>query len=134
METWLKADRRGDLAPYIADEERRVHQQILVGYHTSALNWYRVLVWNLNQKDEVDDGLVVKIPCPVLMVLPPAIADQFSMVSTQSSELADDLIVKSVSTPGHWVQLEARDEVNCMLQEFFSRVDDRAPVVASTSR
>lgn len=133
MEAWLRADRRAELAPYITEEERSVHQQIMIGYHTSALNWYKVLVENFNLQDELEAGLSVKIPCPTLMVLPPALAGQFAGSPTESSEIADDLTIKSVNTPGHWVQIEARDEVNSMLLDLFERVDSGVLVGTSTA-
>lgn len=133
MEAWLRADRHAELAPYITEEERSVHQQIMVGYHTSALNWYQVLVGNLNVQDELEAGLSAKIPCPTLMVLPPALTDQFAGSSTESSEIADDLTIKCVSISGHWVQIEARDEVNSMLLDFFERVDSGVPVGTSAA-
>lgn len=123
MEAWLRANRRGEPAPYITDEERATHQEIMVGSHASALNWYRALVWNLNEEDEIEAGLSATIPCPVQMVLPPTLATQFAAGPNESSDIADDLAIKSVSIPGHWVQLEARNEINQMLWEFFERVD-----------
>jgi pimeloyl-ACP methyl ester carboxylesterase len=35
-------------------------------------------------------------------------------------------LFKCVSTPGHWLQLEARDEVNAILKEFFEKYGDEA--------
>jgi hypothetical protein len=35
-------------------------------------------------------------------------------------------LFKCVSTPGHWLQLEARDEVNAILKEFFEKYDNTA--------
>lgn len=133
MEVWLSADRRAEPAPYITEEERSVHKQIMVGYHTPALNWYQALVENLNIQDELDAGLSAKIPCPTLMVLPPALAGQFAGISTESSEISDDLTIKSVGTPGHWVQIEARNEVNAILLDFFETVDSGGPVGISTA-
>jgi pimeloyl-ACP methyl ester carboxylesterase len=91
----------------------------MTGQHAPALNWYRALVWNLNEQDEVEAGLSAKIACPVLAVFPAAIAGQFSAAANLSSDIADSLTVKPVSTQGHWLQLEARDEVNSILLELF---------------
>lgn len=120
MESWLRNDRLGEMAPYVTAEERTVHQAIMRGQHGSALNWYRILAWNLNERDEVDASLSVKMECPVLMVFSAPVAGQFP-ADGQSSEIADDLTVRGVSTSGHWLQLEARDEVNAILKEFFER-------------
>lgn len=121
MESWLRADRQGAMAPYITDNERVIHQKIMQGNHGPALKWYRVLVNNLNRQDEVESRISPEISCPVLMLFPAQIADQFSAANNTSSGFADDLSVKGVSTSGHWLQLEARDEVNAILKEFFER-------------
>lgn len=121
MESWLEEDRQGELAPYITKEERTVHQRIMHAHHGAALNWYRALVWNLNERGELEAGLSVKLTQPVLTVLPAPVAGQLTAASMQDDGIAADLTVKYVSTPGHWLQLEARDEVNSMLKTFFER-------------
>ncbi|KAJ5625410.1 hypothetical protein N7510_001719 [Penicillium lagena] len=121
LESWIQADYRGPLAPYITDEERMIHQKIMKGHHSSALNWYRALVWNINEKDEVEDALPVKISLPVMMVTAAPSLVQLPGAAEQMKAVADDLTVKEVSTRGHWMPLEARDEVNSMLKEFFER-------------
>lgn len=108
------------MAPYITEEERAVHQEIMQDQHGAALNWYRVLAWNLNEKDEIEANIPARIACPVLMVFPEHLAGQFS-AGSQSNDIADDLTVKGVSTSGHWLQLETRDEVNTILKDFFEK-------------
>lgn len=120
MQSWLQTDRQGEAAPFITDEERAIHQAIMRGQHAPALNWYRMLAWNLNEKDETDANLSAKIACPVLMVFSAPFASQFP-TGHQSTDIADDLTVRRVSTSGHWLQLEARDEVNGILKEFFEK-------------
>lgn len=100
-----------------------MHQTIMAGHHGPALNWYRALVWNLNERDELDAGLSVKVSCPVLMVFPASAAGPFPEAGLHGNEIADDLTVKGVSTDGHWLQLEAKDEVNAMLKGFLERCD-----------
>lgn len=121
MESWLQEDRQSELAPYVTEEQRAVHQRVMQGHHGAALNWYRALVWNLNEQDELEAGLSVKLTQPVLTVLPAPVVGELSAASMQDDKIADDLTVKWVSTPGHWLQLEARDEVNAMLKMFFER-------------
>lgn len=124
MELWLQADRKGDKAPYITDEEKDIHQKIMRGRHTSALKWYHSLVYNINEEDELEAKLPMKLTRPILSVFPATVPGQFSMASSQTNEIADDLTVKEVSTPGHWLQLEAREEVNAMLRDFIERCDE----------
>lgn len=121
MESWLQKDRQGDLAAYITTEERAMHQAIMQGCHSPALNWYQMLVHNLNQQDEIDDALPVKMECPALVLFPAPTPGQFSAADAQPNDISDDLTVKSLSVPGHWLQLEAREEVNTTLEEFFEK-------------
>ncbi|KAJ6172726.1 hypothetical protein N7470_001793 [Penicillium chermesinum] len=86
------------------------------GQHGPALHWYHALVENVNEQDELDDGLSVKLTRPVLMIFPASLPGDFSVASGQTNEIADDLTVKKVRTSGHWLQLEAKDEVNSMLR------------------
>lgn len=97
------------------------------GHHSSALNWYRALVWNVNEKDEVEDALPAKLSLPVMMVTAAPSSVQLPGAAEQMKAIADDLVAKEVSTRGHWMQLEARDEVNSILKDFFEKM------VSSTS-
>ncbi|ODH26720.1 hypothetical protein ACO22_04462 [Paracoccidioides brasiliensis] len=81
------------------------------GHYQSALMWYRALIWNIN----VDEGIVVKLD-PILRQPQPM------LVVEQMKSFAANLTVKQVNAAGHWVQLEARDEINEGLLEFFERV------------
>ncbi|CEJ53783.1 hypothetical protein PMG11_00124 [Penicillium brasilianum] len=123
IESWLSANQQGEMAPYITEEERDIHQKIMQGCHGPALNWYHVLVKNMNRQDEIEAQLSVKIQSPVLMVFPAQVAGHSSPAAMQLNDIADDLTLKEVSTSGHWLQLEARGEVNLILKEFFERFD-----------
>ena len=102
-----------------------MHEKIMRGHHAPALKWYHMLVENLNEKDELDAALSVKLTSPVLMIFPASVPGQPSMASSQTNEIADDLTVKEVSTTGHWLQLEAKQEVNFLLSQFFERCDGK---------
>ncbi|KGM91542.1 uncharacterized protein PADG_12400 [Paracoccidioides brasiliensis Pb18] len=102
VEKWLREDHKGPMAPYVAEK---------VCHYQSALMWYRALIWNIN----VDEGTVVKLD-PILRQPQPM------LVVEQMKSFAANLTVKQVNAAGHWVQLEARDEINEGLLEFFERV------------
>lgn len=121
LEAWITNDRTVPLEPKImTKEEKEIRDRIFAkesGGYRGPTNWYRVLVRYLNADDE--KGLDPKIPCPVLLI-----AEKDSSVSIPGfvegmAQFADDFRMKTTSTIGHWVQLEARDEVNPMLEEFF---------------
>lgn len=58
---------------------------------------------------------------PVLMVCPQPSRLELPGVEEQMKQVASDFTFKRVSTSGHWVQLEARNEINTILQNFFKR-------------
>lgn len=126
MKSWILEDRRGPMASYITDEERVIHQQIMQGHHGPPLNWYRVLVKNLNKQDEIEAKLPSGISCPTAMLLPGQMMSVFPDDAAESMGILGPSLFKYVSTPGHWLQLEARDEVNAILKEFFEKYDDEA--------
>ncbi|KAJ5081170.1 hypothetical protein N7456_013408 [Penicillium angulare] len=121
MEAWLREDRQAPLASYITSEEKAMHQRILGGNHGTALKWYHPLVYNMNEQDEIDSALANQVARPVLMVFPFSTADQYSASESKSIEFANGLTIKGVSTRGHWLQLEAKDQVNAILKEFFEQ-------------
>lgn len=146
MEKWLRSDRRAPLASYLTEEvllqtthqhvfviysgrttnlhqEKATHQQIMHGSHRSALNWYHALVGNLNAADERSAGLTGDLNLPTLLVCPQPSRLEFPGVEENMRLAAKDLTFGRVSTKGHWMQLEARDEVNETLKEFFDRLD-----------
>ncbi|KAK1142118.1 hypothetical protein N8T08_008202 [Aspergillus melleus] len=123
MEAWLRSDSRAPLASWITEEEKATHHQIMQGNHSSALNWYRALVGNINVEDELRSGLEPALEMPVLMVSPQPSRLEFPGMEESMSLVARDLTFRRVSTKGHWLQLEANDEVNGLLGDFFKRVD-----------
>ncbi|QKX58074.1 uncharacterized protein TRUGW13939_05195 [Talaromyces rugulosus] len=119
IENWLKADKRAPLPPFITEEEKATHCKILHGHYNHLVNWYRALVDNINIDDEVQAKLDAKLDMPVLVI-----TEQPGELSIPGSEqmklVAENITFEQVTTGGHWVQLEARDEVNAMLEKFFN--------------
>jgi pimeloyl-ACP methyl ester carboxylesterase len=75
---------------------------------------------NVNTEDEVQAKLEPKLDMPVLVITEkpgelsmPGFVEQMKLV-------AEDVRFEQVATEGHWVQLEARDEVNTILERFVS--------------
>ncbi|KAL2817454.1 Alpha/Beta hydrolase protein [Aspergillus cavernicola] len=121
MEKWLLQDKKGPEPAYITETERQIHLDIMQNNHSSALKWYHALVGNVNEQDEVQANLDPVLPMPVLMVCPQPTKLELPGVEEQMRMVASDLTFKRVSTAGHWVQLEAKDEINATLKEFFER-------------
>ncbi|KAB8221466.1 Alpha/Beta hydrolase protein [Aspergillus novoparasiticus] len=120
IEQWLLSDHRAPLAPYITEEEFKTHQRLLVGNHDSALNWYRALVSNINLEDEEEAHIAPSLSMPVLLICPSkSRLEMPGLEEGMRAVCAGDLEVRRVSTDGHWIQLEAREEVNRILEEFF---------------
>ncbi|KAL4920789.1 Alpha/Beta hydrolase protein [Aspergillus aurantiobrunneus] len=121
MEAWLLQDRKGPEAGYISETERQIHQDILRNSHGPALKWYQALVGNINEQDELQANIDPALSMPVLMVCPQPTKLELPGVEEQMKQVASDFTFRRVSTAGHWVQLEARDEINAILKEFFER-------------
>lgn len=97
-----------------------MHCKILHGHYDNAVNWYRALAGNINTEDEVQAKLDAKLDMPVLVITEqpgplsiPGFVEQMKLV-------AQDVRFEQVATEGHWVQLEAKDEVNAMIEKFVS--------------
>ncbi|KAE8149208.1 Alpha/Beta hydrolase protein [Aspergillus avenaceus] len=114
IEKWLLSDTRAPLAPYISKQE---FQALNAQFTGSSLNWYKALVRNINIPDEITSQppLKGKIDVPVLMICP----EEMDFPVDGIRDVAADVMVRTCSTRGHWVQLERADEVNGFLGEFF---------------
>ncbi|GIJ98225.1 hypothetical protein Aspvir_000340 [Aspergillus viridinutans] len=125
---WLQNDKRGPLASYVSDEERTMHNKILQGHHQPALNWYHGLVKNVNKDDEVEANLDAKLKMPVLMIGPQRNKLEIPGFLEHMKDFAEEFTLKRVSTTGHWIQLEAREELNDILEAFFAGPDSAGKV------
>jgi len=77
-----------------------------------------MLVWNLNEEDERNACLPGELSLPVLMLKPATVSSLGPDVGEMMKAVSKNLTLREVSTHGHWLQLEARDEVNVILKEF----------------
>ncbi|EEH06398.1 epoxide hydrolase [Histoplasma capsulatum G186AR] len=112
LETWLRNDRKAPLAPYITEEEKATHFKIMRGHYKSALMWYRALVGNINVDDEIQAQLDSKLYQPVLMLASqPSRLNIPGAAAGMMRQFAQNLTVREVDAKGHWIQLEARDEI-----------------------
>ncbi|KAJ0427202.1 Alpha/Beta hydrolase protein [Aspergillus carlsbadensis] len=119
MEDWLLQDKKAPVAPYVSEAERQIHQEIMRNCHSSALKWYHALVENINGEEGIKENIDSKLETPVLMVCPQPTKLELPGVEEQMRQVFSNLTFKRVSTAGHWVQLEARDEINEILKGFF---------------
>lgn len=99
-----------------------MHCKILHGHYDKAVNWYRALTNNINTEDEVKANLDPMLHMPVLVITEQPSAISIPGFAEQMKPFADDIMFEQVKTNGHWVQLEAKDEVNSMIDEFIQRV------------
>ena len=121
LEAWLMADRMGSKPSYITAEEKSIHQKIFQGEYGPAMNWYKVFIQNLNEPDETATPLEPKLTHPVLMVNASKDMVGLPVAPEEIAPFTDNLEITSVAT-GHWMQLEAKDEVNEILETFFKKV------------
>jgi len=105
-------DGAGDLEQYLRDLSRP-------GALTAGLNWYRA---NLAPQIELKPG----------SMLPPVMAPTLALWSSGDQYLTEDCMLASaeyvtgpwryvrIEDAGHWMQLDARDQVNALLLEFLA--------------
>jgi len=92
------------------------------GALTAALNWYRA---NLSPEKE----LAQPVPIPATGVPCLGIWSSGDPYLTEKPMLATHAYVtggwryERIEGPGHWLQLDAADQVNALLIDFFSKVD-----------
>ncbi|KAJ3550105.1 hypothetical protein NM208_g158 [Fusarium decemcellulare] len=122
VKRWLLEDKQAELGPWLTKTYLAARKEAFSkdGGYQAPLNWYRVLVSNLNLQDEPEDECnTFDLKCPVLLVL--AEGDTIALPSVQlenTQRHAKNLTIKQVPT-GHWLMKEAPDEVNSFLQDFF---------------
>ncbi|TGO26569.1 hypothetical protein BPAE_0057g00450 [Botrytis paeoniae] len=83
-------------------------------------NWYRCRHGQgLGIQKEKEDKLDSQIPCRALFIEQShKSVVRMESVSKPIELFATDLITKEVDTTSHWVQFEAKDQVNGFLEEF----------------
>lgn len=84
-------------------------------------NWCRCRYGqSLGIQEEINNKLDPQIPCRALFIEQNhKSVVHMESVSKRMEMFAKDLVTREVQTTGHWVQFEARDEVNGYLEEFF---------------
>jgi len=84
------------------------------------MKWFYAYIRNLNEEDEKLANIDPKLDRPVLLIT--ANRDIVATVAAMEKGVrifAEDVKVKELHT-GHWLQLEGKDDVNKILEEFFS--------------
>jgi soluble epoxide hydrolase/lipid-phosphate phosphatase len=77
---------------------------------------------HLGVDEEANDRLDLKIKCPVMFTRSKETRLSWPKFDNGTGLFADGFeIVEVKGGPGHWVQLEAKDEVNEILEDFITR-------------
>ena len=94
------------------------------GSYRGPTNWYKARFGlRLGVQEEKDDNLDPHIPCPALFVeQAESSIVHMAGLSEQTAQFAESCVNRRVGTRGHWVQLQSKDEVNRMLEEFLESV------------
>ncbi|BFZ56441.1 hypothetical protein PYCC9005_003487 [Savitreella phatthalungensis] len=108
--------------PLLSEEEIEVYvEQYYNQGPQASTNWYRTR--QLNYEDETRDfpkDKDLKIECPVLFIatmLDPVLKPEMSL----GMEKYIPKLSRAEIQTGHWGQVEAKDEVNTLLKEFYMR-------------
>ena len=124
LEKYITSDRIPSLSAHVTPEEMATHHEIFAaGGYRGPTNWYRVLLGGLGIEEEKSDALDPSLKVPVLFITETPGPATMPGSAEQTKQFAADFRVSTVSTKGHWVQLESRDEVNKTLEKFFEEVD-----------
>ncbi|KAI0824771.1 alpha/beta-hydrolase [Trametes gibbosa] len=114
LKSWLQADKKAPLAPFITSEEkaRMLNDWRKTGLGPS-LNWYKVMATGLMSKDdEAVNKERLALAHPVYFA---ACARDHVCLAEPSAKIVRDFCPKAtVDTydTGHWVQLEAPEKLN----------------------
>ncbi|KAH9916902.1 Alpha/Beta hydrolase protein [Fomitopsis serialis] len=124
----LLADKRTPIASYVTPEvKQHLTDMIVKDGLGGALNWYKVILSGLAAED--DKGIPqerLPLPLPVLYIGGKQdCVNPSALALRTSTQLCSDLTVKELDT-GHWLQLEAPDEVNETLKEWVETVEKKA--------
>jgi soluble epoxide hydrolase / lipid-phosphate phosphatase len=101
-------------------QEKETHRQIFQDDYTAPSKWYHAYMGNINAEDEESGDFKARLELPVLMITAKRdIVATAKIMEAGIRQFASDVQVKELDT-GHWVQLEARHEVNLSLDRFFA--------------
>src|SRR4051812_40062038 len=110
MESWLRGNKIGELAPWIKKDELETHDKILrSGGFTGPLNWYRQVMRGITHESELKinpDYANAKFDIPTLFV--GTEGDMICIPAIQEAGMKDsftNLTVKSLDT-SHWCMIE----------------------------
>ena len=104
-----------------AFQELVTHRKIMKDEYGAAMNWYRAAMQNINLEEEQTAKLDPKVAAPVLMIV--ANNDPLSneiAINAMHPYIANLKVVRIDS--GHWIQIEKKEEVNVILEDFFKSV------------
>jgi soluble epoxide hydrolase/lipid-phosphate phosphatase len=115
---------------YITPAEQEIHRQIFTAGYDAAMNWYRAVINNIDADDELDAAGELRVDpmlsMPTLGVTARDDPISLPMLSERmkSSVRPGLLTMKSVES-GHWAQLEKREEINAILEEWVRGVEGK---------
>ena len=119
LEAWIRAERMAALPSWITAEEKEKRDRIFASGYRGPTNWYKARFGQHLGVDEELQEVDPRIHCRTLYIEHAQSRVTLPDLWERTSKYADDCQSKRVSTRGHWVQLEAKDEVNAMLEAFF---------------
>ena len=124
LEEYLIHNRKSPPSKFVSPKELEVHHDIIsAGGYRGPTNWYRSLLRGLGIEEETKDAVDPKLDVPVLFIAESAGPATLPGTSESIKQFAANFKSAQVSSQGHWVQLEARDEVNSILEKRFAEVD-----------
>ncbi|GAB1317171.1 Epoxide hydrolase [Madurella fahalii] len=115
---FLEAGKELPIADWISPEELEMHNRIVKGGYTGVSNWYKALAFTDPAGDRELTAEAKKVTVPTLLMVTEKDYVVMNDLQVQATgAMAQDLKVVRLDT-GHWAMLEAKDEVEKLLEEF----------------
>jgi pimeloyl-ACP methyl ester carboxylesterase len=126
LEAWLKSDTRAPAESWVTPEYKATRDKIFErNSYRGPLMWYRARFGlHVGCEEEANEGLGVTIRVPTAFVRSKETVLSWKDFDERTGKYAEDFEVMEVEGGhGHWVQLEAAEEVNGALEKFFNRTE-----------
>ncbi|KAF2740133.1 alpha/beta-hydrolase, partial [Polyplosphaeria fusca] len=123
LEAWLRADKRVPYEQWVTPEYKQTRDRIFSkdDSYKGPTDWYKARFRDfLGIDQEVEELGQPRIPCPAMFLQSAGSKMLMAEVKTRTGKFADEYEYhEAPSGEGHFVQLEAPDEVNDILEKWF---------------
>jgi pimeloyl-ACP methyl ester carboxylesterase len=131
LEAWLHSDTRAPLEPWVTPEYKATRDKIFKeSSYRGPLMWYRARFGkHVGCDEEANEGLDVRIRVPTAFVRSKETVLSWRDFDERTGRFAGEFdVVEVQGGHGHWVQLEAAEEINGVLERFIKKAEGKEEV------